>query len=405
MKNNSSLRSSRILVAVASIAVVVCSAFSYAQQPPRRPGQGNTAVTVAVAPVTTADVPIYVTAVGTVAARYTATIRARVSGQLDRVQFKEGQMVKAGEVLAVIDPRPYQVVLDQAQAQLQRDQAQLENAQHDLERYQDLVKDHTIAQQQVDTQAALVRQYKATVEMDRAAVASAKLNVSYTNITAPIAGRLGLRQVDPGNLVTSGDANGIVSITQIKPINVVFAVPEDRLSTVLKQMNSGSRLPVDALDRDGKTKLASGFLLTTDNQIDATTGTIKLKGEFANDDAALFPNQFVNVRLQLTVNKGATIVPSAAVQQGSVGSYVYVVKQDNTVNMRPIATGANSGGNVTVTRGLNAGERVVIDGLDKLRDGAPVVVSNMTADGNAVSAHGNKPGANRPHRHSSSSSP
>lgn len=366
---------------IAAVSVLCAALFATGNAQENRRGnrQGNQNVTVAAATVVTADVPVYVSAVGTVTARYTATVRARVSGQLDRVQFKEGQMVKAGEVLAVIDPRPYQVVLDQSQAQLQRDQAQLENAQHDLERYQNLVKDNTISQQQVDTQAALVRQYAGTVAMDRALVASGKLNVGYTNITAPIAGRLGLRQVDPGNLVSTTDTNGIVVITQIKPIDVVFAIPEDRLTMVLKQLNTGTPLPVDALDRDGKTKLASGTLLTVDNQIDTTTGTVKLKGTFSNDDGSLFPNQFVNVRLQVSVSKGATVVPSAAVQQGSIGTYVYVVKPDSTVTLRPITTGASNGDKITVTKGLTAGDRVVTDGLDKLREGATVIVSSANA--------------------------
>lgn len=350
-----------------------------AQQQNRNSRSGNSPITVAVAPVVTADVPVYINAVGTVTARYTATVRARVSGQLDRVQFTEGQMVKAGDVLALIDPRPYQVVLDQNQAQLQRDQALLDNARSDLDRYQDLVKDKVISQQQVDTQNSLVHQYTATVAMDRAAAAGAKLNVNYTSITAPIAGRLGLRRVDPGNLVSASDADGIVTITQIKPINAVFAIPEDRLSMVLKQLNSGAKLPIDALDRDGKTVLASGVLLTTDNQIDTTTGTVKLKGEFANDNAALFPNQFVNVRLQVSVNKGATVVPSAAVQQGSVGTFVYVVKPDNSVSLRTINVGSTTNNKATVTSGLTAGERVVTDGLDKLRDGAHVIVSSADA--------------------------
>jgi multidrug efflux system membrane fusion protein len=374
----SKLHSPVWLVAAASVLSLAWVATSSAQDARRGNRPGNN-VTVAAATVMTADVPVYVSAVGTVTARYTATVRARVSGQLDRVQFKEGQMVKAGEVLAVIDRRPYQVVLDQTQAQLQRDQAQYENAQHDLERYQNLVKDNTISQQQVDTQAALVRQYAGTVAMDRALGESAKLNVGYTNITAPIAGRLGLRQVDPGNLVSTTDANGIVVITQIKPIDVIFAIPEDRLSMVLKQLNTGTPLPVDALDRDGKSKLASGTLLTVDNQIDTTTGTVKLKGTFVNEDGSLFPNQFVNVRLQVSVSKGATVVPSAAVQQGSAGTYVYVVKPDNTVAMRTITTGPSNGDKITVSKGLTAGERVVTDGLDKLREGAKVMVSSPNA--------------------------
>ena len=367
-------------------------------------------VTVAVATATTADVPQYINAVGTVIARNTATVRARVSGQLDKVLFKEGQLVKAGDVLAVIDPRPYQVVLEQQIAQLQRDQAQLDNAKHDLERYQGLVADKVISQQQVDTQAALVKQYDGVVAIDRAQVDSARLNVSYTSITAPVSGRLGLRQVDPGNLVSSTDANGIVVITQIKPINVVFAVPGDRISEIAKQLNLGSRLPTDALDRDGKTKIASGTLLTADNQIDPTTGTVKLKAEFANDDAALFPNQFVNVRLQLALNKGATIVPSTAVQQGKNGNYVYVVTPNSTAVMRPVSISTTTASNTIVTQGLNADEQVVVDGLDKLRDGKRVKVSSAAA---AQAAANGQPGTghnwqkspaapgdpSKPHRH------
>ncbi|MES1196129.1 MAG: MdtA/MuxA family multidrug efflux RND transporter periplasmic adaptor subunit, partial [Steroidobacter sp.] len=381
------------------------------QRSERREGRSafDEVVTVAVATVTTADVPQYINAVGTVIARNTATVRARVSGQLDKVLFKEGQLVKAGDVLAVIDPRPYQVVLDQQIAQLQRDLAQLGNAKHDLERYQGLVADKVISQQQVDTQAALVKQYDGVVAIDRAQAASARLNVNYTNITAPVSGRTGLRQVDPGNLVSSTDVNGIVVITQIKPINVVFAVPGDRISDIAKQLNIGSRLPVDALDRDGKTRIASGTLLTADNQIDPTTGTVKLKAEFANDDAALFPNQFVNVRLQLALNKGATIVPSTAIQQGKNGNYVYVVKPDSTVTMRPISINTTTASSTIVTQGLNVDEQVVVDGLDKLRDGKRVRVSS-TADAQAAAngqgaEHGwqksqGAPGdPSRPHRH------
>ena len=353
------------------------------------------APTVAVATVTTSDVPQYITAVGTVTSRNTSTVRARVSGQLDKILFREGQVIKAGAVLAVIDPRPYQVALDQQMAQLQRDQAQLDNAKHDLERYQGLVADKVISQQQVDTQAALVRQYQGVVAIDQAQVANAKLNFSYTNITAPISGRLGLRQTDPGNLVSSNDANGIVVITQLNPINVVFAIPGDRVPPIMKQLNAGMQLPVDALDRDGKTKLAGGILLTADNQIDSTTGTVKLKAEFNNDASALFPNQFVNVRLQLSVSKGATVVPTAAIQTGGSGTYVYVVKPDNTVSMRPVViSAANTGNNTIVNKGLNAGERVVTDGLDKLRDGRSVKVSSEAA-AQAV-ASGAEPAAKQP---------
>lgn len=347
-------------------------------------------MTVAVATVTTLDIPTYINAVGTVTARNTATVRARVSGQLEKVLFKEGSEVKAGEVLAVIDPRPYQAALDQQLAQLQRDQAQLDNAKHDLERYQGLVEQKVISQQQVDTQVALVHQYDGVVAMDRAQVESARLNLSYTSITAPLNGRLGLRQVDPGNLVSSSDANGIVVMTQIKPINVIFAVPADQAMPVIKLLNGGAKLPVDALDRDGKTSIATGFLLTADNQIDPATGTIKLKAEFANNDRALFPNQFVNVRLQSSLSKGANVVPSAAIQQDGTETFVYVVKPDTSVSRRKVSiSSANTGGNAIVTAGLNAGEQVVVDGIDKLHDGLKVKISSVAAA--QAAASGNVP--------------
>lgn len=383
-----------LITAVLSYPLITASQDA-SRRPPNQGGQGpggqgagrkdgrppfDMAPTVSVATVTTSDVPQYISAVGTVTSRNTSIVRARVSGQLDKVLFREGQVVKAGEVLAVIDPRPYQVAYEQQLAQLQRDQAQLDNAKHDLERYQGLVGDKVISQQQVDTQAALVRQYQGVVAIDQAQVANARLNLSYTKITAPISGRLGLRQIDPGNLVSSNDANGIVVITQLNPITVVFAVPGDRVPPIMKQLNAGMQLPADALDRDGKTKLASGTLLTADNQIDPTTGTVKLKAEFKNDASTLFPNQFVNVRLQLSVSKGATIVPTAAIQTGGSGTYVYVVKPDNTVSMRPVVvSAANTGNNTIVNKGLNAGERVVTDGLDKLRDGRSVKISSDAA--------------------------
>lgn len=349
----------------------------------RKDGKGmqfDMPTTVAVATVTTSDVPQTLSAVGTVTSRNTATVRARVSGQLDKILFREGQVVKSGDVLAVLDQRPFQVALDQQLAQLQRDQAQLGNAKHDLERYQGLVADKVISQQQVDTQAALVRQYEGVVAIDQAQVASAKLNFSYSSITAPISGRLGLRQVDLGNLVTSGDLNGIVVITQLNPINVVFAIPGDRVTPVVQQLNAGSRLVVDALDRDGKTKLASGTLITADNQMDPTTGTVKLKAEFVNDQGKLFPNQFVNVRLQLSMNKGAMVIPSSAVQQSSQGAYVFVVKADNKVSKRVVTVGTvNTNGNTVVINGLNVGEQVVVDGVDRLRDGGTVKVSTNAA--------------------------
>jgi len=327
---------------------------------------------VAVAAVRTEDFPLYQNALGNVAARNTVTVRPRVDGQLARVLFREGEIVKAGDLLAEIDPRPFEVQVTQANGQLARDEAQLVNARIDLERYRTLLAQDSIAKQQVDTQEALVRQYQGTVEADRGVVANAKLQLSYTKITAPIGGRLGLRQVDVGNMVHTSDANGLVVITQVQPIAVVFSIPEDRLPAVRKRLANNATLPVDAYDRDGKVKLASGKLLTIDNQIDPATGTIKLKAEFPNDDGALFPNQFVNVRMHVDTLPGALIVPTPAVQRGAPGTFVYRVNANDTVSVQPVRLGPVDGEKSVVAEGLKAGDHVVIDGTDKLRDGAAI---------------------------------
>ena len=338
----------------------------------RRGADPRTVLPVAVAPARTADFTVWINALGNVAARNTVTVRPRVDGQLSRVLFREGQLVKAGELLAEIDPRPFEVQVAQANGQLARDQAQLANARIDLERYRTLLKQDSIAQQQVDTQAALVRQFEGTIEADKGAVDNAKLQLSFTRITAPAAGRHGLRQVDAGNMVRQSDTNGIVVITQVQPINVLFSIPEDRLSAVLRRLQSGETVLIEAYDRDGKIRLATGKLVTVDNQIDPTTGTIKLKAEFANENQALFPNQFVNVRLQLDTLKGATVVPSSAIQRGSPGTFVYRLNDDNTVTMKVVKLGPVEGETTVVESGLVPGERVVIDGADKLRDGAKI---------------------------------
>ena len=330
------------------------------------------ALPVAVAAVRTEDFPLYQNALGNVAARNTVTVRPRVDGQLARVLFREGELVKAGDLLAEIDPRPFEVQVTQANGQLARDEAQLVNARIDLERYRTLLAQDSIAKQQVDTQEALVRQYQGTVEADRGAVANAKLQLSYTKITAPIGGRLGLRQVDVGNMVHTSDANGLVVITQVQPIAVVFSIPEDRLPAVRKRLANDATLPVDAYDRDGKVKLASGKLLTIDNQIDPATGTIKLKAEFPNDDSALFPNQFVNVRMHVDTLEGALIVPTPAVQRGAPGTFVYRVNANDTVSVQPVKLGPVDGEKSVAADGLKAGDRVVVDGTDKLRDGAAI---------------------------------
>ncbi|CAK0773306.1 Multidrug resistance protein MdtA [Gammaproteobacteria bacterium] len=327
---------------------------------------------VAVATAVVADVALYLDGLGTVTALNTVVLHTRVEGQLTKILFREGQMVKAGDTLAEIDPRPFQVQLDQAQAQLARDEALLQNAQVDLARYRGLFKEDSIAKQQLDTQAALVHQYQATHKVDQAQIESARLQLSYCQITAPISGRIGLRQVDPGNLIHTNDQNGLVVITQLQPITVVFPLPEDRLPTLMKSLHTGITLPVEAWNRNGSTRLAEGTLLTVDNQIDPATGTIKLKAQFSNRDENLFPNQFVTVRLRLDTLRGVTTLPSAAIQRGTQGVFVYLVREDQTVTVRSIRLGPSEGNRVTVEEGILPGDRVVVDGLDKLREGARI---------------------------------
>jgi multidrug efflux system membrane fusion protein len=311
-------------------------------------------------------------ALGTVMARNTVTLHVRVDGELVQVVFREGQMVHVGDLLAVIDPRPFQVTLDNALATLAKDKAQLANAQVDLERYRGLIADDSIPKQQYDSQAALVQQDTALVLADQAQVDSARLQLSFTHVVSPINGRVGLRQVDLGNVVHAADANGLVVITQVQPIDIVFPIPQDRLPAVQRRVATGARMQVDAYDSDNRILLGAGTLLTTDNQIDTTTGTVKLKAELANRDGTLFPNQFVNVRLHLEQIDNALTIPSAALQRGAPGLYAYVVKADNTVQIRPLKTGPTEGDRVQILDGLAANERVVVDGVDKLRDGAAV---------------------------------
>ena len=345
----------------------------------RRGIDPNQPTSVVASPATVGEVNVYLNGLGTVTALRTVTVRSRVDGELIRVLFTEGQLVKAGDLLAQIDPRQYQAQLEQMQGLLARDQALLDNARVDLERYRKLLAQDSIAEQQLSTQAALVRQYEGTVKLDIGQVDNAKLQVEYTRITAPISGRLGLRQVDPGNIVRATDANGLVVITQLQPITVVFSIPEDSLTAVMKKLRAGDKLPVDAYDRAGQTKLASGFLLTADNQIDTSTGTLKLKAQFGNEGGTLFPNQFVNVRMLVDVKRGATIIPSAAILRGTVGAFVYVVKDDRTATVRKIKPGPVEGLNTAVDDGLSPGETVVVDGHDKLRDGAKVEVGSRGA--------------------------
>ncbi|MFY0480847.1 MdtA/MuxA family multidrug efflux RND transporter periplasmic adaptor subunit [Achromobacter marplatensis] len=341
---------------------------------PPMAAMANLAVPVRIATAVTQDIDIYLKSLGTVTAYNTVTVRSRVSGELVDVALQEGQRVKAGDLLAQVDPRVFQVALDQARGTQMQNLAQLENARRDLQRYQALFKQDSIAKQQVDTQAALVRQYEGTVKSDQANVDNAKLQLDYARITAPISGRLGLRQVDRGNLVSSADTNGLVVITQTQPISVVFTLPETQLPEVRGEIAAGKTLAVDAYDRADTRRIATGVLETLDNQIDVTTGTLKLKAKFDNADDALFPNQFVNVRLHVLTRKDVTAIPTAAIQQGSAGAFVFLVQADNTVAVRQVKLGAINNGMVAVNEGLQPGDRVVTEGTDRLRAGAKVEV-------------------------------
>ena len=341
---------------------------------PKRFGAGSRVQPVSVAAVQMRDMTLTAQAIGNMAALNTAVVRAKLDAELKTLHVKEGQTVKAGQLLAELDNRAQVVQLAQAQGQLARDQAQLRNAQLDLARYKDLLAKDSIASQQVDTQDALVRQLQGTVQTDQAQVDNAQLQLSYTRLTAPIAGRLGLKQVDLGSTVRSSDANGLLTITQTQPIALVFAVPESLLPKVRARLGGKQPLGVEVWDREFRNRLGQGRVITTDNVIDATTGTIKLKAEFPNADGSLFPNQFVNVRLQLEVLPGATAVPNTALQRGAQGAFVYVVKPDSTVTIRRVRAGATEGDWTSVQGELAVGEQVVTDGADRLREGAQVEV-------------------------------
>jgi len=332
----------------------------------------NAPIPVGLAAAAKGDIPIVIKALGTVTPLATVTVKAQITGQLTQVEFTEGQSVKQGDLLAVVDPRPYVVALQQAQGTLDKDQALLKNAQIDLQRYKTLVAQDSIARQQLDTQQSLVRQYEAALVIDQAAVDAAKLNVTYTKIVAPLTGRIGLRTVDPGNYVTMGDATSICIIIQIQPISVLFTIPEDALPAVRERLKAGAKLVVRVLDRAQKTELAVGRLDTHDNIIDTTTGTVKLRAVFDNKDDTLFPNQFVNVRLLVDTVRDATVVPVAAIQRGQPGTFVYLVKADDTVEIRVVELGVTDGEKVQITSGLQVGDQIVIDGTDRLRDGAKI---------------------------------
>ncbi|VWB48402.1 multidrug transporter [Burkholderia lata] len=329
---------------------------------------------VQVATATQGEMPIVLSALGTVTPLANVTVKTQLSGYLQSVSFQEGQIVRKGDVLAQIDPRPYQVSLENAEGTHARDSALLATARLDLKRYQTLLSQDSIASQTVDTQASLVKQYEGAVKTDQAAIDSAKLNLTYARITAPVTGRVGLRQVDPGNYVTPGDTNGLVVITQLQPMSVIFTTSEDNLPQILKQVNAGQKLSVTAYNRNNTVPLETGSLATLDNQIDTSTGTVKLRANFDNKEGMLFPNQFVNTRLLVDVLRNATIVPTSAVLTGSIGQFVYIAKPDNTVTVRKVTIGPVDGERTSIVSGISLGERVVTDGSDRLREGAKISI-------------------------------
>ena len=367
---------------------------------PKGPGGpgGGARVTVGEATARRADVPVYIDALGTVTPVATITLRPQVSGVLTQVLFTEGQMVTKGQLLAQIDPRPFQQALMQAQGTRQRDEAQLANARITLQRYQTLLAQDSIARQDVDTQAALVQQLEGTVTSDRASEKTAQLNLDFTRVTAPISGRVGLRVVDAGNVVSSGDAAGIAVITQINPVDVQFSVPQDRVPDIQARAAEDKRLPVTALDRTRSNVLDKGVFLTLDNQVDVQTGTVRAKARFQNAAGTLFPNQFVNIRLLLRTLQGAVVVPVTALRTGATGDFVYVINEDRTVSTRVVKRGQGTVENIVVTEGLKEGERVVTEGGDRLTDGASVRLASDAAARPGAAASAPRNGASGPRR-------
>ena len=409
-----------MLVAIIVLLLLIALArFIQHKQPvsaaggPGRGGQ-NGPVAVSVATATSGDIQLRIPALGTVTPLATVTVRTQISGIMQKILFTEGQTVHEGDALAQIDPRPYEAALQQMQGNLRRDQALLADAKLDLKRYEGLVKEDSIAVQQLDTQKALVDQYIGTIESDEGQVNTARVNLTYTHIVAPVTGRVGLRQVDQGNYVTPGDANGIVVINQLQPITVIFPIPEDNVSALMRRLHQRGAMTVEAYDRTNSAKLADGRLLTIDNQIDVTTGTIKLRAQFENADSVLFPNQFVNIQLLQELLQNQIIMPNSAVRRGApngvVSTFVYVVNSDRTVTVRPVTLGVVDGERVAVAKGLSTGEVVVTEGGDRLRDGAQVQLPAAAAPvaaahppGDARSAAPATPGSHRPRAHANPS--
>jgi multidrug efflux system membrane fusion protein len=393
-----------LLLIVAIIGGVVWY-FPRPETLPKNNGRppSSTSIPVGVALVEKGDMPVTFAQLGTVTPLAMVTVKTQISGYLMQVAFQEGQMVEKGDFLAQIDPRPYQVALGLAQAQLAKDQALLKNAQLDLQRYNTLVAQNSIAKQIRDTQVSLAAQYEAAVQADQAQIDAQKLNLTYCRIVSPATGRVGLRQVDPGNYVQASDANGIVVVTQLQPISVIFTLPEDNLPAVMKRVRTGAVLAVTAYDRTGSTELAQGKLNTVDNQIDTTTGTVKLRAIFDNNEGNLFPNQFVNIKLLVNTLPDADIVPNSAIQRGAPGTFVYVVTPDHTVAVQKVKLGPTDGHRIAILSGLQPGEAVVFDGADRLRDGAKVSetttkVSNGARDQAAPSqANANAAGPSAQH--------
>jgi membrane fusion protein, multidrug efflux system len=401
------LRSRRVLVIVAVLVAIALLAWLLtpkATRPPPGRFSGGGPMPVVAARAQSGDMPITLIGLGAVTPLATVTVQSQISGQIMKILFKEGQTVKAGAPLLQIDPRPYQVALEQAQGALVRDQALLANARIDLTRYQTLWKQDSIAEQQVATQQSLVVQDEGNVKTDQAQIDAQKLNLVYCHITSPIPGRVGLQQVNLGNYVTPAEPNGLVVITQMKPITVVFTLAEDDIPELMKQVHAGKTLTVTAWDRSNTHQLATGTLQSVDSQVDPTTGTVKLKAIFPNDDESLFPQQFVNVVLLLNTLHDATLIPQAGVQRGAPGTYVYVVDADQTVSVRKVSLGPGDANNVSIKQGLTPGELVVVDGADKLKDGAKILLRQPNG-ASAANTQGQQPGPTQSDRTGPSGQP